>query len=137
MSRRKITRTFWAWSAAGKVPDRRPILVFDKQLSEATRQNLTGAVVSSQLDAMFDFPTKQTRVAPLHVLVDNELVMYSLPQSPVFGLNCDGFQKLSTGLTCRSVPGRKCKINFLKFVIFHPLAQKTPVDGSAPNLEQP
>lgn len=56
VSRRKITRTFWAWSAAGKVPDRRPILVFDKQLSEATRQNLTGAVVSSQLDAMFDFP---------------------------------------------------------------------------------
>jgi len=51
-----MTRTFWAWSAAGKVPDRRPILVFDKQLSEATRQNLTGAVVSSQLDAMFDFP---------------------------------------------------------------------------------
>jgi len=81
--------------------------------------------------------TKQTRVAPLHVLVDNDLVMYSLPQSPVLGLNCNGFQKPSTGLTCRSVPGRRCKINFLKFVIFHPLAQKTPVDGSAPNLEQP
>ena len=42
----------------------------------------------------------------------------------------------STRLTCRRVPEKGAKIKII-LVIFHPCAQKSPVDGYAPNLAQP
>ena len=42
----------------------------------------------------------------------------------------------SSRLTCRWVHEKK-GINKKNFVIFHPFAQKPPIDGFAPNLAQP